>query len=268
MNFKKTKPTSLNHHVCVSRLRSCACHLDALFHHALPLCGGETRMARRLQSSLGTGEDYSELPPRLERLLLPFPKSPLRHKNPEHPENVMPPPGPPLRERSVSPEPTIGLHTIHTLTAWQVLVETQYIFDKDSAQYSKLVRFWIRPFNHIPANLHASPQFVRRHWTPDQARPPWMTPEAFIHGPRTAYSITALESVVRACPRYAARNAGANSAVEADLLDWAFALTPPEVRSRAASSNQVWPAMTPPGKARKSKSTRRHAERIHYDLIF
>jgi hypothetical protein len=40
----------------------------------------------------GTGEDYSELPPRLERLLLPFPKSPLRHKNPEHPENVMPPP--------------------------------------------------------------------------------------------------------------------------------------------------------------------------------
>ncbi|KAJ7458563.1 hypothetical protein FB451DRAFT_1273444 [Mycena latifolia] len=214
----------------------------------------------------GTGDDYTDgLSPRMARLLLPFPESPLLHKNPEAREEREPSPE---RRRSPSPDPELRdrAYYLHRMTTRQVLLENMYTFDESTGTHSQLTTFWIRPRSNIADEFHSSPQFVRHQWTVDSAvpRPQWMTYENYPAG-ISSYSVHALESQVRKCSTYA--NKSANDNVANDLRAWAHAMVPRSLRAvNPDNSNIFWPAVTPSGRARTARSTRARAERYHHDI--
>ncbi|KAJ6608890.1 hypothetical protein B0H10DRAFT_1955015 [Mycena sp. CBHHK59/15] len=223
----------------------------------------------------GTGEDYTELSPRMARLLLPFPESPLKHKNPEDPEL----PGNrdlklPLRQRSISPEPQMDRNYVHQLTSRQVLLENTYKFDtarisrdlQEINTHFQYTRFWICPLKNIPTILHSSPRFVRRQWKSDSGvpRPKWIDHEKFAPGSVVSYSVKALESEIRHCTYYSNQPVNCGQVANA-LWTWALAVTPRSIIP-AAVDDSIWPAKTPPRRERELRSTRRRAERHHHNI--
>ncbi|KAJ7645363.1 hypothetical protein B0H17DRAFT_1216039 [Mycena rosella] len=140
----------------------------------------------------GTGEDYSELSPRMARLLLPFPESPLRYKNPEDEAAIKEEENLPSPAHSPSPEPRESREThISHLTTRQVLLENSYRFYKASGIHYMDTCLWILPRRNIAEEFHHSPTFVRRKWREksDGTRPDWVYYDS-------SYSIKALESEV------------------------------------------------------------------------
>ncbi|KAJ6629614.1 hypothetical protein B0H10DRAFT_1292664 [Mycena sp. CBHHK59/15] len=218
-------PTSCGHHVGVSR--------DWDYpRHSLPSPMPYLFVVEKVgwrddfnQPWEGTGEDYTGLSPRMERLLLPFPESPLRHKNPELPKPPRQEEKSSLRERSLDPEPRMDRSYVHRLTSRQVLLENTYNFDTETQTHIQYTRFWIRPIHSIATILHSSPRFVRRQWKPasDMPRPKWIDHEKYPLGSVVTYSVKALETEVRHCTYYV--NQSVNSEVANALWTWALAVT-------------------------------------------
>ncbi|KAJ7459231.1 hypothetical protein FB451DRAFT_1272253 [Mycena latifolia] len=218
----------------------------------------------------GNGEDYTDgLSPRMERLLLPFPESPLRHKNPEAAEPLPEEENPLIENRAQSPEPRQSRDTyIHRLTSRQVLLENTYRFDKHSKTHYQYTRFWIFPSDQIADEFHMSPKFIRREWKVDSdvPRPKWIDHEKSPAGSISSYSVHALESEIRKCQYWYVENPF-NQDVSQKLWEWAVAVTPTIVFFNFGSDPlALWQAETPERRAPVPRSTRRRAERIHHNV--
>ncbi|KAJ7149300.1 hypothetical protein C8R43DRAFT_1128654 [Mycena crocata] len=189
----------------------------------------------------GIGEDYTELTPRTARIMLPFPESPLQHKNPELMEPAKE--GTESYTRSPSPEiPRTPASYLREMTTRQVLVENTYEFNEAAQIHYQYTRFLITPRRDVAEKFQISPRFVRRQWSPNSAaqRPKWMQYKDHPHG-QTSLSVHALESEVRNCDWYMTRPV--NDDVAEDLLEWAFTVTPRSIRN--VHPETLWPAQTP-----------------------
>ncbi|KAJ6613239.1 hypothetical protein B0H10DRAFT_1951639 [Mycena sp. CBHHK59/15] len=177
----------------------------------------------------GTGEDYTELSPRMAQLLPPFPESPLKHKNLEDPK-------------------LLGNKDLETKTHFQY------------------TRFWIRPLKNILTILHSSPQFVCRQWKPDSGVPrlKWIVHEKFVPGSVVSYSVKTLESEICHCTYYSNQSVNCGQVANA-LWTWAFAVTP-RLFIPAAVEDSIWPAKTSPRREWELRSTRRRAERHDHNI--
>ncbi|KAJ7679629.1 hypothetical protein B0H17DRAFT_1182285 [Mycena rosella] len=216
----------------------------------------------------GTGEDYTELSPRMAEFLLPFPESPLRHKNPEAEEPVEQ--TPPVIERTPSPEPRQDRDTyIARLTTRQVLLENTYRFDKSyGGVHFQYTRFYINPCGNVAEEFHVSPKFLRRQWKVKSGlpRPKWIDHEKHPAGSISSYSIHALEMEVRNVQYRYVENP-MNQEVHLELWNWALGVTPSSFNQLSASDPMaLWLPDTPPSRERKLRSTRNRAKRVHHNI--